>query len=81
VVAADRGERATAEVKRPLAGRAAPTKRLPSGVALSYTSDNSSSTKEKEMRKAIMSIQPVVAKDMTRNAHLELGDFGACRRR
>jgi hypothetical protein len=33
------------------------------------------------MRKAFMSIQKESAEDMTLNANVELGDFGACRRR
>jgi hypothetical protein len=47
-------------------------------------SDGSRSIKEQEMRRAFMSIlQGTVThtKDMTLDANLELGDFGACRRR
>jgi hypothetical protein len=58
--------------------------RLPSVVAFCYHPDNSRSTKEREMRRAFMSIQKGIAsyvEDMTLNENVELGDFGACRRR
>jgi len=57
---------------------------LPSPEAISYTLDSSRSTKEKDMRRAFISIQMAIAtysKDMTLAANVELGDLGACRRR
>ena len=52
-------------------------------VAVCCTSGSARSTKEMEMRRAVMSIQEGVATyvgDMTVE-NVELGDFGACRRR
>jgi CubicO group peptidase (beta-lactamase class C family) len=61
-----------------------PTNRLPAGAATCCTPDNSRSTEETEMRKAFMSTQKGIAaypEDMTLSGNVELGDFGACRRR
>ena len=60
------------------------TNRLPFGAATCCTSGNCPPTKENEMRRAFMSIQKgssTYLKDLTLDANLELGDFGACRRR
>jgi hypothetical protein len=54
-------------------------------VALCYTPYDGRSKEEREMRRAFMSIKKGIAtyylEDMKLYANVELGDFGACRRR
>jgi hypothetical protein len=85
------GGKVAAEVKRQLAGRpASPPAESPNkSVALRsghllHSRQTANRPRRSEMRQAFMTIQKGIAtysEDMTLDANVELGDFGACRRR